>query len=164
MEEGEEVMLLKQMSDDEYKEFMESSIESYAEEKVKAGNWKEDEAIEKSKEEFVQLLPEGNHTIDHLLYSLVDSESNVKVGSLWVHCKVEEKEAFIYEFAVDEEQQGKGYGTRAIQELERILQGQGIEGLSLHVFGHNKKAIRLYERLGFETTNMNMKKTLSTLG
>ncbi|TKD72049.1 GNAT family N-acetyltransferase [Pseudalkalibacillus hwajinpoensis] len=158
------MIFLKPMSDFDFSQFMDSSIDSYAEEKVKAGNWKENEALEKSKQEFDKLLPKGHHTADHLLFSIVDAENNSKVGSLWVHCKVEAMEAFIYEFAVDEDQQGKGYGTRAIRELEQILQEQGIEGLSLHVFGHNKKAIRLYERLGFETTNMNMKKTLSTLG
>ncbi|MBN8210373.1 GNAT family N-acetyltransferase [Bacillus sp. NTK071] len=157
------MILLKPMSDFAFAQFMDSSIDSYAEEKVKAGNWKEDEAFEKSKQEFDKLLPDGHHTADHLLYSIVAAAEDIKVGSLWVHCKVETKEAFIYEFAVDENQQGKGYGTRAIQELEQILHEQGIEGLSLHVFGHNKKAIRLYERLGFETTNMNMKKTLNTI-
>lgn len=156
------MIFLKQMSDFDFTQFLNFSIESYAEEKVKAGNWREDEAFEKSKQEFNELLPDGHHTKDHLLYSIIDAESNTKVGSLWVRCKVEEKEAFIYEFAVDEDQQGKGFGTKAIQELEKILQNQGLEGLSLHVFGHNKKAIRLYERLGFETTNINMKKSLKT--
>ncbi len=160
MSRGDNVILLKPMSDFDFHQFLDFSIDSYAEEKVKAGNWKENEAYEKSKHEFNRLLPDGHHTTDHLLYSIIDTDSDAKVGSLWVHCKVEDKEAFIYEFAVDEDHQGKGYGTRAIQELEQILQDQGMNGLSLHVFGHNNKAIRLYERLGFETTNINMKKSL----
>jgi ribosomal protein S18 acetylase RimI-like enzyme len=35
-----------------------------------------------------------------------------------------------------------------------------LSGIGLHVFGHNAGARLLYERLGYETTNLNMFKTL----
>ncbi|MGA9286888.1 MAG: GNAT family N-acetyltransferase, partial [Anaerobacillus sp.] len=82
--------------------------------------------------------------------------------SLWIYIQTEVSRAFIYEITIQEELQGKGFGTKAIEELEKVLQDKGIDELALHVFGHNKKAIRLYERLGFETTNVNMKKSLTS--
>ncbi len=156
------MVILEPMSEFNFQQFLDSSIDSYAEEKAKAGNWKVSEAYEKSKEEFNRLLPDGQHTKDHLLYSIIDKTTHDKVGSLWVYVQTEVREAFIYEITVQEELQGKGFGTSAIEELEKILLGKGIQKLALHVFGHNKKAIRLYERLGFETTNLNMKKTLTS--
>lgn len=148
------------MNDYDYKQFLEVSIDSYAAEKASAGNWKEEEAYEKSKQEFERLLPKGRHTEDHFLYTIVNAAIEEKVGILWVKEDNEAKEAFIYEFAVNEDKQGRGFGTEAIKALEVLLMEKDIEGLSLHVFGHNTKAIRLYERLGFKTTNINMKKSL----
>ncbi len=154
------LIVLQPMNDYDFKQFLEVSIDSYAEEKASAGNWKQEEAYEKSKQEFERLLPEGRHTEDHFLYTIVNQAIEEKLGSLWVKVDNEAKEAFIYEFAINEDKQGRGFGTEAIKALEVLLEKKDIEGLSLHVFGHNTKAIRLYERLGFKTTNINMKKSL----
>ncbi len=153
---------LELMNDFDFQRFLDSSIDSYAEEKAKAGNWKESEAYEKSKQEFNRLLPDGRSTQDHLLYTIFNKATDEKVGSLWIYIQTEVSRAFIYEITIQEELQGKGFGTKAIEELEKVLQDKGIDELALHVFGHNKKAIRLYERLGFETTNVNMKKSLTS--
>lgn len=148
------------MSEYDFNQFLDTSIDNYAKEKVAAGNWTSEDAFEKSKQQFARLLPEGKDTEEHNLYMIVVQGSKEKVGSLWVRTDHKAKEAFIYEFNVDREKQGNGFGTEAISVLEGILKEHGITGLSLHVFAHNKQAIRLYERLGFETTNINMKKKL----
>jgi RimJ/RimL family protein N-acetyltransferase len=154
------VINLVPMNEFDFNQFLDTSIDNYAKEKVAAGNWRAEEAFEKSRQEFDRLLPEGRNTDGHTLYTIVVEDSEEKVGSLWVKTDRKAKEAFIYEFNVYDEKQGNGFGTEAISVLERILTEQGITGLSLHVFAHNKQAIRLYERLGFETTNINMKKIL----
>ncbi|PFG12517.1 GNAT family N-acetyltransferase [Bacillus sp. es.036] len=148
------------MSELDFNQFLDTSIDNYAKEKAAAGNWRAEEALEKSRQEFDRLLPEGRNTEGHTLYTIVVEGSEEMVGSLWVKTDWNAKEAFIYEFNVHEEKQGNGFGTEAINVLERILMERGITGLSLHVFAHNKQAIRLYERLGFATTNINMKKIL----
>ena len=155
------VINLVRMSEYDFNQFLDTSIDNYANEKVAAGNWRAEEAFERSKQEFARLLPEGKETKGHTLYTIVVQNSEEKVGSLWVKTDNEAKEAFIYEFNVHHDKQGNGFGTEAINVLEGILKDYGITGLSLHVFAHNKQAIRLYERLGFETTNINMKKKLS---
>ena len=45
--------------------------------------------------------------------------------------------------------------------LEKEALGLGVSGLSLHVFGYNLAARALYQKLGFEITNINMSKALS---
>ncbi len=52
--------------------------------------------------------------------------------------------------AVADSHQGLGLG-RALMEL--LIEGaklKGMEGIELHVFKHNRKAITLYRKLGFE--------------
>lgn len=52
--------------------------------------------------------------------------------------------AYIRSFKVDEECRGRGIGTQLIQHLMSLY-----PHITLHVNTSNKKAQRLYERLGF---------------
>jgi ribosomal protein S18 acetylase RimI-like enzyme len=45
--------------------------------------------------------------------------------------------------------------------LEARVISMGLDVISLHVFGHNRAARSLYEKLGYETTNVYMSKKLS---
>lgn len=46
-------------------------------------------------------------------------------------------------------------------EIETIARQElGMKKIGLHVFGHNKVARGLYEKLGYETTNVVMAKTI----
>jgi hypothetical protein len=44
--------------------------------------------------------------------------------------------------------------------MEAEVKAMGLDRISLHVFGHNPGARRLYEKLGYETTNVYMAKQL----
>lgn len=47
-----------------------------------------------------------------------------------------------------------------MKEIEIIGEEIGLKSIRLHVFGHNKIARRLYEKLGYIETNIKMKKVL----
>jgi hypothetical protein len=47
------------MTEEEFQAFLAESVPEYAAEKVKAGNWTPEEALEKSRKEHTRLLPEG---------------------------------------------------------------------------------------------------------
>lgn len=51
------MITLKPMAEEEFQRYCEYAIEDYAKEKVAAGNWSEDEAVNLSKIEFDRLLP-----------------------------------------------------------------------------------------------------------
>jgi len=56
---------------------------------------------------------------------------------------------------------GRGEGARALATaafaaLEGEARARGLAGIGLHVFGHNPGARALYEKLGYETTNLHM--------
>ena len=155
-------VVLNLMEHGEYSDWVSKQVISYASDKVRAGNWTELESVDRAKRELAELLPNGVTTKDHFIFRISDSVSQANVGHLWI--KVANSSlganAFIYSFEVADRQRGKGYGTAAIAAVEVYLATCGISKLSLHVFGFNTDARRLYERLGFEVSNVTMAKTI----
>ena len=110
----------------------------------------------------MHLLPDGVHTKNEFIYTIVNEETGQKIGILWVEVKMEEtpRRAFGYDFIVNEPFRGKGYGKQALQALDKLLISMDVESMGLHVFGHNATAFELYKKMGFEITNINMRKML----
>ena len=147
------------MTQPEYETFLERTIPEYAAEHVRAGNWTESESLEKSRKEFEDLLPQGLKTEDNYLYTLVDGEE--PVGMIWVKVKRQPSiSGFIYDVYVNEKFRGKGYGKSLMLLLEEKAREMGLRSLELHVFGSNHVARKLYETIGYETTNVSMSKKL----
>ena len=146
----------------DYPAYLENGIREYAEDKVKSGQWKESESLEKSRGEFMHLLPDGVHTKNEFIYSIVNEETGQKIGVLWVEIKMEEtpRRAFGFDFMLYEQFRGKGFGKQALQALDKQLISMDVESMGLHVFGHNTTAFELYKKMGFEITNVNMRKML----
>lgn len=152
---------LEPISDYEFNAYMEKSIEEYAKEKVRSGNWKEDEAMELSKNSFLKLLPDGKNTKGHAVMSIVDRENGKNIGVLWVEWKNREfNSSYIWDIVIYKEFRRMGYGYSAMKELEKMAKINGSSSIVLHVFGHNKPAIEMYQKLGFKTTNIIMKKEI----
>jgi RimJ/RimL family protein N-acetyltransferase len=150
------------MSQPEFAAFVAHEVKDYAEEHVKAGNWSADEALAKSEAEFKQLLPEGKDSKDNYLYSIFDAGSGVNVGNVWfaVVERGSPRHAFIYDFRILDEFHRQGYGAQAMLAVESEVRKLGLNTISLHVFGHNHAARALYEKVGYEVTNVNMTKHL----
>ncbi|WP_394219557.1 GNAT family N-acetyltransferase [Halobacillus trueperi] len=147
---------LRRMSEDEFGEYNDFSIAAYAKEKVAAGNWTEEEALEKAKTTQAELLPEGRHTKDHYLYTILN-EKGENVGAIWI-CKQSSEKAFIYDIRVSDDHQGQGHGKKAMILAEEEARIIGVQKIGLHVFGHNTVARKLYESLSYKTTNVVMEK------
>ena len=81
-----------------------------------------------------------------------------KIGVLWV--QVKDGKAFIFDFVIDEEFRGKGFGKQALTAMDEKLKSMGAESVALHVFGDNISAQELYKKMGFSILGMNMKKVL----
>jgi ribosomal protein S18 acetylase RimI-like enzyme len=151
------------MTDVELQVYVAYAVDNYAQEHVKAGNWLLEEAHQKSAQEFKQLLPDGVASKNQHLFSIEDIPSGRKIGMLWfaVNIKGTHQTAFIYDFMIDEGYRGKGYGRLALVALDKQAAAMGIESISLHVFAHNSAAIRLYEKLGYEVTDLHMAKKIT---
>lgn len=142
---------------EEFEIFLQRAIREYADDHVRNGNWSPDGALEKSKKEFESLLPEGIRSKDQYVYSIRNGDT--RVGVLWVQIK--DQRAFIYDFIVEEEFRGKGYGKQALAALDEILTSMDVASVGLHVFGDNVTAQELYKKMGFQVSGIHMRKKLS---
>ncbi len=152
------------MEEEDFQAYLKTAIEDYANEHVKAGNWQPSEALAKSEQEFHQLLPKGVSSEKQYLFTICDANSGNKVGMIWfaVLTKPLVPMAFIYDFRVNEQYRGKGYGTQALLAIEDQVKELGIKSIGLHVFGHNTIARALYEKAGYRVTNVQMVKELNS--
>jgi ribosomal protein S18 acetylase RimI-like enzyme len=145
------------MNSDEYQKYISSAIKSYAEEKVLAGNWNQEESISKAEEEYKRLLPNGEKTESNFLYTILDEAKTI--GVIWL-AQLSENRGYIYDINILEEYQGFGYGKEAMKQIENVGKKLGMKKIGLHVFGHNKVARGLYDKLGYQTTNVLMEKEI----
>lgn len=155
-------VLLEPIGEPEFGAWLSRTVGEYAAEKVQAGNYHADEALQRAEQEFRDLLPEGPATPGQHLFSIVDATSGERVGVVWF-AEIQRgprREAFIYDLIVHEPFRRRGYARAAMIALEDEVRRLAIERIGLHVFGHNRAAWALYDQLGYEVTNVNMAKTL----
>lgn len=154
---------LKPMSEATYQAYLAVTVREYADDKVKAGNWQPEEALERSAAEFQMYLPDGVATTNNYLYDIVDEARSIKVGMIWLGRIMQGSKPalFVYDFRIDEAERRKGYGEQAMQAAEVQAKALGYDMIALHVFGHNQAARALYEKLGYEITNVHMAKNLT---
>jgi len=150
------------MTEAEFAEYEEAEAEEYAGENVQAGYWAEGEAIERARKSHRLLLPHGAATAGHHFCHVVDDGSGERVGALWWYEDRDGRDsrAFVYHILVEPHLRRRGYGTAALKAVEAQARSLGMASVGLHVFAHNPEAIRVYERLGFRTTSLNMLKPL----
>jgi len=141
---------------EDFEKFLEREIHGYAEDHVRNGNWSPPGALEPSGKEFEHYLPDGIHSKNQYLYSILVEDN--KVGVLWV--EVKDQKAFIYDFVIDEAFRGRGYGKQALAAMDEKLKSMSVESVGLHVFGDNIAAQELYKKAGYQITGIHMKKTL----
>ena len=149
-------------TDADFQAWLTLAIPSYALGHVRDGQWTLAESIEKSKEAHALLLPQGASTPGHTFVRLCIGGESRDVGHLW-WAEVEAgglNGAYVYGVEVEEFARRRGVARAAFAELERVARSRGLRFVSLHVFGHNDGARRLYEELGFAPTNITMRKDL----
>ncbi|WP_409254091.1 GNAT family N-acetyltransferase [Bacillus sp. SCS-153A] len=152
------MITLKKMTSEEFDLYLDKAVNNYAKEKAAAGNWSKEEAVENSKKDFEQFLPNREESEDNYLFTIWDDKSSA--GVIWLS-KIGEDTGYIYDIIINEEHQGKGYGKQAMIEIEAVAKELGFSKIELHVFGHNQVAKGLYEQLNYEVTNIIMAKKLS---
>lgn len=152
---------LEPITEDDFENYLNFQIQEYAKEKIKSGNWSEKNALELSKKSFLNLLSNGKDTLGHSIMTIVNPNSHEKVGVLWVEWNNKEYNAtFIWDIIIYENFRRKGFASGALNQLENMCKEKGSSSICLHVFGHNKSAITMYNSLGYYPTNIIMKKDL----
>jgi len=114
--------------------------------------------ITRDPKEFNKLLPEGVKSKGNFIYSIFHDQQ--RVGMIWLAHPYKEDEGYIYDFNILDNYQGHGYGKEAMKEIEKIAKKLGMTKIELHVFGQNQVARNLYEKMGYEITNVIMAKSM----
>jgi ribosomal protein S18 acetylase RimI-like enzyme len=148
------------MTEQEFHGFYEYLLKEYAEDKVKAGNYQPEEALQQARGEFEEQLPDGLASKNQYLYSIVEDEAAQKVGALWFSIQHAKHMVFVQDIEIDEAFRRRGYAEQAFLRLEEKVKELGMAKIGLHVFGYNHAAQALYKKLGYEITNIHMAKTL----
>ena len=143
--------------------YMEAAVAAYAEENVTSGRWPLAGAMERSRTDFLSLLPQGLGTPDNFLFEIVDQPGGTPVGVLWFAIEARHgiRSAFVYDLEIHPEWRRQGHARRAFAALETIVAALGLDRIGLHVFGHNKAAQALYTSLGYQITGYNMTRQLT---
>ncbi len=152
------MLRLVPMDESDFLPFMERLVQGYAEECIRAGRWTKEEGLVEARKETQKLLPNGRETPNHFIFSIVAHSTNEKVGALWL--AIEPRGGFVYDLLVFEPYRRRGYAEQAMTLAEEVARGKGVEKISLHVFGDNLGARRLYTKLGYSETNVIMSKSL----
>ena len=151
---------LHPMSPERYVTWQEHVVAAYAQEKVDAGNWPAEGALERSARENAADLPQGLDTPGHDIFvGLSDGE---EVGVLWLFTDpaLDVSTTMIYDIEIGEPHRGKGLGRELLTAAEEWCADHSVGVLKLHVFANNTAAVSLYESAGFEATNINMAKQI----
>lgn len=149
------------MTDADFAAFTVARIPAYAADKVVSGEWSVEQAPELARMAFEELLPQGLLTTGHHLFNVIDNAGQ-RVGTLWMAEKERagKRIAYVYDLFILPECRRQGHAARALAAAEAEARRLGLTGIGLHVFGHNASARLLYEKLGYQTTNLNMFKLL----
>ncbi len=142
--------------------YVEASVAAYAGDNVRAGRWDKAGAVERSRADFASLLPQGLDTPDNFLFEILEREHGPVVGFAWL--ALERKHApvtaYIYNIQIHAAHRRKGHAFRALRALEAKAAAAGAQSIGLNVFAFNVEAQALYRKLGYATTNCNMRKPL----
>lgn len=155
------VKLIKMPLSD-YEHYMADAIQNYADDKIKANTWNENEAYELSVASFKKLLPQGIHTQHEYLFSVIEDPTREHIGFLWFHLEQGngEPKLFVYDLIIFEAYRAMGYGKKTLVALDEKAQSMKVKYIGLHVFAHNKTAFHLYEQAGYKITDITMGKNI----
>lgn len=156
-------LIVRAMTRNEFEEWRDGTIRSFADEQVAAGNWPADEAIELATKANDVLLPDGFATAG-MLFLRAALPDGACVGVSWLgltHPRGAPDCAFIYDIEINEAYRGAGYGRALLAAAEDAVRSRGLGRLELNVFGDNARAIRLYETSGYRVVTQQMRKSLN---
>ena len=111
---------------------------------------------------FAHLLPDGTLLPGHAIHHLLDDDGE-RVGRIWLGPHPQEPGvAHLYDLHLEEGHRGRGLGRAAIERAHAWAAEAGYTDVVLHVFAANRVAVRLYESLGYATTDLVMRRSLRT--
>jgi ribosomal protein S18 acetylase RimI-like enzyme len=155
-------MQMLPMSEKDYEKFYERALREYTKDVAQSNAQSIEESLPITTKQMKDLLPKGMKTEKNFFYCMYDDQEK-NVGDLWfavMDIKGRDK-IFIFDIFVDASTRGQGIGKKALTWLEEKTRENSLSEIALHVFGHNKRAQKLYSEMGYEITSIQMVKKLT---
>ncbi len=121
------------MTQCDYRTFLVSNIQRYADLQVQTGTRNPIEALEQARKELGRLLPHGMRSKNQHLLSVQDDETGATVGQVWIG--IDDRRAppcaFVYDLVIQEAFRQRGYGAQVIRALHDLVIALGAARISL---------------------------------
>ena len=151
------------MNEQEFKNYLEFVIDDYCKDYAQVKEISIEEARSQTELQIEVLLPNGYATPEVFIGFIRNDDKNI--GHIWYIHDKRKQYTFLADLEIFPEYRKKGFGTLALEKLEKEAKNLRFEAIILHVFKHNIPAQRLYEKLGYEVlqeidTGFNMVKRI----
>ena len=145
-------VIIREMTDEEFKTFYQWSIEHQAAELVSNLHIDPEDALRTATEEISKMLPNGVKTENNNIFSIIEQDCAEFVGFIWTlhENNTGKTQCFICDFAIWEHYRRKGYATNALQLAEKYAFDAGCLESVLFVSDNNKAAQALYQKCGYQ--------------
>jgi ribosomal protein S18 acetylase RimI-like enzyme len=152
---------LRPMNAERLPAWLAESTRQFIEELVATGRTRED-ATQHAAKSMEPAFPGGQPAPGHGVFDVIGDDGDC-VGYLWVGPDTSDDPGawWVWDIEIDGDQRGHGYGRAAMLLGEDYARQHGAKTLGLNVFGSNSVARSLYEKLGYETTQLQMRKFLT---
>jgi len=117
------------MGDDAFADYLAHAIPDFAHDKIQSGQWRRSEALEMSRQQYAELLPQGLATPDNHIFE-IHSDTGA-VGMLWfaIQPHGDRQIAYVYDVLIHPGHQRQGYGTLAFQALDSLAQRASADAI-----------------------------------
>lgn len=114
------------------------------------------------KDKFTEKLKEDLQNPKKYYYVLESNVDHQVIGFIKTEPKYmgPRRRLYISSVIIDKREQGKGHGKALMKDIENKAKAQGFDEITLDVSAENGRALKFYEKLGFETAKYLMKKNL----
>ena len=153
---------LAPMSAETFPEFRRQSIENFAHVTALERGWPLEIGRIHAENMIDSIAQNGLETPGFHFCHVVEELGDEHVGYLVFAVTGEDirRGAFVYDLYIFPQHQRRGYGEGALRALEPIAREEGAHTVGLNVFANNDPARALYDKLGFLTVSLAMRKGL----
>lgn len=150
------------MNEQQFHDYLSTAVREYADDRVRAGIWPVEGALERSAEEHRSMLPKGLATPGHHLFVIEDAERGSALGALWLGERRDRAKGalHVFDIVIDPAQRGRGHGQQALLAAEEVARRAGMVEMTLRVAGDNPASVAMCTRAGFSTVDVNMRKAV----
>jgi ribosomal protein S18 acetylase RimI-like enzyme len=149
-------MKIRKAKEEDLKEYLKLKAEESKEYKIIIGEEIKIPPINKLTKEFNEFVESPNL----IIFVVEENKKLIAYINSKIHKSFWSKRGYIDDLFVLKTYRKKGVATKLINEFIKFLEDKKINELQLSVSIKNKKAIELYEKLGFEIISKTMRKKL----